>query len=165
METDLVNQMPHLQGAFCVDRMDSEAKILDFSRSGDPPHPLPLFLLPSLGQAALLGFASPGFHVKRHLSPLLWVGGGGREGSCCNPALRCWLTSDDVCIPLLLAPAGGGSPGWTGRVVLLRGGLPALQQTAWGGQGKRTKAFKNTYFIEPQRDRNGASHMNCSNLT
>lgn len=120
--------------------MDSEAKIQDFSHTaGSPPRHLP-FLLPSPHWPALLGCAFPDFPVKRCPFPPLWFDDGGCEGPCCNPVPSCcWKASDDAYIPPLLVPAGVGSPGWTGRVVLLRGDLPALQQTAWGEPRKRTK--------------------------
>ncbi len=131
------NQRAHLRGESCLVRTDSEAKILDFSHiAGSPPH-LPLCLPPSLHHCALQGLASLDFPVSRRLSPPLWHDGGGCASPCCNLVSRCcWMISDDVCTPPLLAPTGAGSPGWTGRVVLLHGGLPALQQTAWGQQRK-----------------------------
>lgn len=140
MATDPLNQRLHLQGESCLKRRDWEAKIPDFYHSaGSILHPPPS-LPPSLHQPALLGFVSLDFPANRRLLPPQWFDGGGCEGPCCNPVPHCcWISSDDVCIPLPLEPAGGGSPGWTGRVVLLRGGLPALRHTAWGGQRKMNK--------------------------
>lgn len=113
MAPDPPNQRPHLQGEFCLERTDSEAKILCFSHiAGSPPHLPPSPLPPSLHQSAPQGFASLDFPVNTHLSPPLWLDDGGCEGPCCNPVMRCyWMSSDDVCTLPLLVPAGGGSPG------------------------------------------------------
>lgn len=56
---------------------------------------------------------------------------------------------DGACTPPLPVQAGAGSPGWTGQVSLPRGGLPALQQTAWGGQKRKNWTLKKPRFIYP----------------
>jgi len=138
--TGLLNQRLHLQGESCSERTDSWANIRRFCHTACSPLPLPLSLPPSLHPSPARGLASRGFPANRRLPPPPGPDGGGCAGPCCSPGpCRSRMPSDDVCIPPRREPAGGGSPGWTGRVVLLRGGLPELRQTAWGGQREWTK--------------------------
>lgn len=160
MATDLLNQRVHLQGESCLERTDSEAKILDFSHmAGSPPH-RPPSLPPSLHQSALQGLASLDFPVNRRLPPPLWLDGGGCESPYCNLVSCYWqMSSDDVCILLLPVSAGDESPGWTGRVVLLHGDLPALQQTAWRRQKKMNKGTLK--ILNLQKKQSCSIQVNC----